>query len=194
VEIVQKKGSNKHTFTFKDESFNFHFKDKSGSDDVDLSYASFPSKSSVRIEQNEWLRNVGFLWCCLGVFQLGYAIYLSAPTSGKGFWLGIGLLCLLYSYFSKVKYSVYKAEYGNVFVIQDKKHDEIINELNKRKKKQLLDWYAEINLENELDDEIGKFNWLCAQDVMTREEADTKIAEVELVHKSKSEEPAGMLN
>ena len=194
MEIVQKKGSNKHKFIFKDESFNFSFKDKTGSDDVDLSYASFPSKSSVRIEQNEWLRNVGALWCCLGAFQLGYAIYLNAPISGKGFWLGVGLLCLLFSYFSKVKYSVYKAEHGNVFVIQDKKHDEIINEINTRKKKQLLAWYGEINTENELDDEIGKFNWLYDQEVITRVEADTKIAEVEFLHQNKSEEPIGMLN
>ncbi len=194
MEIVQKKRSNKLVFTLNDENFNFALKDKSGEDDVDLNYADFPQKSSLRIEENEWLRNVGCLWCALGAFQLGYAIYSSAPITGKGFWLAVGLFCLICAHFSKVKYSVFKAEHGNVYVIQDKSHDVIVNELNDRRKKQLLDWYGEINTENGLDNEIGKFNWLCDQKVLTREEADTIIAQVEFAHKEKSEQSVGMLN
>ncbi|MGF1727643.1 DUF308 domain-containing protein [Photobacterium nomapromontoriensis] len=194
MKIEQKKRANKHTFTFSDETFNFAFEDKSGADDVDMNYADFPKKSSLSIEQNEWLRNVGLLWCAIGVFQLGYAIYFNAPLTGKGFWLIVGLLCVFFGYFSKVKYSVFKAERGNVFVIHDKNHDIIINEINRRKKNQLLDWYGEVNTENEIDNEIAKFNWLCEQEVLTRKEADTKIAEAELAYKIRSERSNGMLN
>ncbi|MCG7497776.1 hypothetical protein MHO82_12970 [Vibrio sp. Of7-15] len=194
MEIVQKKRSNKHTFTFSDESFNFSFKDKSGADDVDLHYADFPNKSSLRIEQNEWLRNVGLLWCVLGVFQLGYAIYLNAPLTGKGFWLAVGLLCVVFAHFSKVKYSVFKAERGNIYIIHDKKHDVIVDELKARKKKQLLDWYGEVNKENDIDNEIGKFNWLHEQGVLTKDEMDMKIAQVEFAHKVKSDQSVEVLN
>ena len=92
MEIKQKRMSNHHTFTFNDESLNFAFKDKSGADEFDLNYADFPEKSSFSIEQNEWLRNVGILWCLLGCYRIGTLIYNDLPLSGTGFWLFIGLI------------------------------------------------------------------------------------------------------
>ena len=181
MEIIQKKKSIKHTFNFKDDYFNFAYADKSGSGDTDINYVDFPLKSSIQIEQNEWLRNVGYLWCALGVFQLGYAIFSNVPVAGKGFWLMVGLVCVLWAYFSKVKYSVFKIESGNVFVIHDKLHDKIINELNARRKKQLLEWYGEVNHENDLRNEIGKFKWLVEQGAISKEESDKKIAQAELL-------------
>ncbi|MFA0566931.1 hypothetical protein [Vibrio gallaecicus] len=184
MEIKQKKFSNKHVFKFGDESLNFAFKDKTGSDDFDLHYANFPDKSSVSIERNEWLRNVGGLWCLLGCYQLGTAIYNDLPLTGRGFWLLIGLLCLGWFAFTKIKYSVFKTEYGNIFVINDRKHDQIIDEIKSRKKAQLSAWYGEINLDNGLDHEISKFRWLAEMDVITDQEAEEKIAAVEFAHKS----------
>jgi len=84
----------------------------------------------------------------------------------------VGLVCVVWAQFTKVKYSVFKAEKGTVYVIKDAKHDENINELNSRRKKQLLDWYGEINMENDLQKEINKFNWLSEQKIITKEEAD----------------------
>src|SRR5690606_22695833 len=130
---------------------------KSGSGDADVSYADFPQKSSIQIEQNEWLRNAGYLWIVLGIIQLGYAIYSEASLSGKGFWIIFGSLCVAWEYFSKVKYTVFRAERANIFVIQDKNHDQIIEELNRRRKSQILQWYGEVNPENDLESEIQKF-------------------------------------
>lgn len=194
MEIVQKKRSNKHTFTFKDDLFNFAYEDKNGSGDIDVDYVDFPQKSSIRIEQNEWLRNVGYLWCAIGAVQLGYAVYAAAPLSGKGFWLFLGLGCLAWAHFSKVRYSVFQTEQGSVFVIQDKRHDEIISELNIRRKKQLLQWYGEINFANDPQKEINKFRWLSEQNALSREEAEIKIAQVELAHRAGVETPGLTLN
>ena len=194
MKIEQKKKSNKHIFSFNDDYFNFSYEDKSGSGDTDMNYADFPQKSSIQIEQNEWLRNVGYLWCALGVFQLGYAIYSEASLSGKGFWIIIGVACIAWAHFSKVKYSVFKAEQGNVFVIHDKNHDKIISEFNTRRKSQLLNWYSEVNSENGLEQEIGKFKWLAEQEVLTKEESEQKIAQAELLHKENSELPGERLN
>ncbi len=181
MEIIQKKNSTKHTFTFEKEHFNFAYEDKTGSGDTDFNYADFPQKSSIQIEQNEWLRNVGYLWCALGIFQFGYAIYSGAPLSGKSFWIVIGLACVVWAFFSTIKYSVYKSERGNIFVIQDKNHGKILEELNGRRKAQLVDWYADINPENELENEIGKFNWLVEQGVLTKEESEDKISQAKLM-------------
>ena len=194
MQIVQKKRSNKHTFTFKDDLFNFAYEDKNGSGDVDIDYVDFPQKFSIRIEQNEWLRNVGYLWCAIGALQFGYAVYSAAPLSGKGFWLFLGLGSLAWAHFSKVKYSVFQTDHGSVFVIQDKRHDEIISELNARRRKQLLQGYGEINFSNDPQKEINKFRWLSEQNALSREEAEIKIAQVELAHKASVEMPGLTLN
>lgn len=194
MEIVQKMRSNKHTFRFEDDYFNFAYEDKTGSGDADMKYANFPNKPIVKIEQNEWLKNVGYIWCAIGVFQLGYAMYLEASLTGKGFWLMVGVICLVWAYFSTVKYSVYQADEGNIFIIQDKKHDEIVNELNNRKRKQLLDWYGEVNPENNLESEIEKFKWLVDQNVISKEESEKKIAQAELIHNDNPDNSGERLN
>ena len=194
MEIVQKKRSNKHTFVFRDNHFNFAYKDKSGSGDSDLQYGALPKKTSIQIEQNEWIRNVGYLWCVIGVFQLGRAIYSQAALAGTGFWLVMGLACLAWYFFTKIRYTVFKSDQGNVFVIHEKNHDKIIEELKSRRKSQLLVWYGDVNPENELAREIDKFKWLVEQEVITKEESENKIAQAELFHKKSFEIPGERIN
>ena len=50
MEINQKKRSNRLKFTFNDDSFNYAYKDRTGSGDIDVQYAGFPTKASVSIE------------------------------------------------------------------------------------------------------------------------------------------------
>lgn len=180
--IVQKKRSTKHTFSFYDDYLNFAYDDKLGSGDRDITYADIPQKTSTQIEQNQWLLNVGYLWIVLGIVVLVHAYLVGAPLNGKGFWIFMGLVTLVWAYFTKIKYTVYSTEYGNVPIMQDKKHDDIIREINTRKKAQLLKWYGEINPENELNNEIKKFTWLAEQDVLTKEESEKRVEQVKLLH------------
>ncbi|MBO1254994.1 hypothetical protein J3L16_04740 [Alteromonas sp. 5E99-2] len=194
MEFIQKKISATHTFTFNEEYLNFAYKEKSGQGDFDINYADIPTKASIQIEQNEWLKNVGLLWIAIGILQVGYALYLQAPLSGKGFWIPIGILCLTWAVFTKIKYSVFKTEKGNIFVIHDKKHDDIVAEFKSRKKMQLIKWYGDVNPENDLNTEINKFNWLAEQNVLSRDEADKKIAQAELLIGEHFELPGERLN
>lgn len=68
---------------------------------------------------------------------------------------------------------------GSVWVIQDgKHHDHIIDEIRSRRKNQLLAWYGELNLENGLEKEVAKFRWLAEQQVITEDEARSRIAQI----------------
>ena len=194
MEFIQKKRGVKQTFTLRDDHFNFAYEDKSGSGDIDLNYVDFPQKSSVSIEQNEWLRNVGLLWIALGVAQIGWAIFNDLSLSGKGFWLMVGMACVLWAHFSKTRYSVFRTERGNVLVMQNKQHQQIVETLHARRKAQLLDWYGDVNPDNELENEIRKFQWLGEQDVMTQAESEQKIAQAQLLHNSQYESPETKLN
>lgn len=194
MEFIQKKRGVKQTFTLRDDHFNFAYEDKSGSGDIDLNYVDFPQKSSVSIEQNEWLRNVGLLWIALGVAQIGWAILNDLSLSGKGFWLMVGMACVLWAHFSKTRYSVFRTERGNVLVMQNKQHQQIVETLHARRKAQLLDWYGDVNPDNELESEIRKFQWLVEQDVMTQAESEQKIAQAQLLHNSQYESTETKLN
>lgn len=186
MEIIQRKSSNTHTFTFHEEHFNFAYNDNTGSDDNDFNYADFPQKASIQIEQNECVRNIGVVWLLLGTYQIGSAIYADISLSGKGFWLAIGLACILWAHFSKVIYSRYKTDRGDIYVIQGKNHDAIIQEINKRRSDQLRRWHGEFNPENELEIEIEKFKWLKDQSIITSEEAEQKIKQVREFHQEKA--------
>lgn len=180
MEIGQKRLSNIHTFTFKSDTLNFAYRDKSGSGEVEMSYADLPLKSSTRIDQNLWLKNVGYLWSVLGTVEIGYAISTQKSLAGTGFWLFFGLGCLLWAHFTKVIYSVFSSAKGSVWIIQDgKTHDRIIEEIRSRRKNQLLAWLGDINLENGLEKEIVKFRWLAEQQALTTEEAEQRIAQLE---------------
>lgn len=194
MEFVQKKRSVKHTFTFYDDHFNVAYEEKSGSSDADITYADFPQKSSIQVEENEWLRNVGFLWIAIGMAQIAYAWYLNAPITGREFWILIGAACVAWAYSSRIKYTVFKSEHGNIFVIKDKQHDTIIDEINSRKKAQLLDWYGEVNAKNDLDNEVRKFNWLLEQNVISKEEAEQKIAQASIIINGEKGVPSERLN
>ena len=194
MEFIQKKRGVKQTFTLRDDHFNFAYEDKSGSGDIDLNYVDLPQKSSVSIEQNEWLRNVGLLWIALGVAQIGWAIFNDLSLSGKGFWLMVGMACVLWAHFSKTRYSVFRTERGNVLVMQNKQHQQIVETLHARRKAQLLDWYGDVNPDNELESEIRKFQWLVEQDVMTQAESEQKIAQAQLLHNSQYESTETKLN
>ncbi|BCE03707.1 hypothetical protein [Marinicellulosiphila megalodicopiae] len=189
MEIIQKKKSNKNKFTFKDETLNFEYSDKTGSGDIDVNYADIPKKFSILIERNEWLRNVGLLWCAIGAVQLGYAILTGSSIEGKGVWLFLGLGCVAWAHFSTIRYSVFKTPPGTIFVIHDKNHELIVDELYKRRQSQMLNWYGPINPNNELAQEIGKYKWLVEEAVLSQIEADQKIAEAELMcRESESDE------
>lgn len=59
MEVIQKKGKNKHTFSLGQEQFQYAYEDASGKGDVEVYYGDLPLKRSEQIEQNDWLRNVG---------------------------------------------------------------------------------------------------------------------------------------
>ena len=190
MQLKQKKWSNEHIFSFDSETFNFAYKDKSGAGDFDIPYEEFPLKSQVKIEQNDWLRNAGYIWCVIGALQILYTLLNGEHASSSGFWLFIGLLCLFAHYFTKVRYSVFQTGVANVFVIQDgRMHDKVIEEIKSRKKALLKSRYGEINSDNSIENEINKFKWLAEQQILTKTEADMKIAQLEFRHKAIDSRP-----
>lgn len=87
------------------------------------------------------------------------------------------VICLVWYRWATVKYSVFRSQAGNVLVIQDREHDRIVDEINRRRKDQLLALYGELDMRNTLEDEIAKFSWLHEQDVLSKDELEGRLAQ-----------------
>ncbi|MBN3495445.1 hypothetical protein [Vibrio neptunius] len=188
MEVVQKKGKIKYTFSFEQDKLNYAYEESTEKGDIDLYYGDLSKKSSEFIEQNEWLRNVGLLWIVIGVFQSVYGSITRESLYIDLMWILIGAACLAWSVISKVTYTIYKTDNARLHIIHDKQHDAIVNELMSRRKAQLLAWYADVNVDNDLTNEINKFKWLAEQEVLTEEESKQKIEEAKFYHQQQGDE------
>ncbi len=176
MEFRQQRLSNRIEFALGDDTFNYAFRDSSGSADVDLNYADMPEKSSERIERQDWWRNVGLLWMVIGAVQAGTALMSETGLKAMPLWLLLGAGCLAWYHLSTVKCSVLAYEGGRVYVIRDQQHDGILAELTRRKHAQLRAWYGEIDSSNATEKEIQKFHWLHKRGALSEREVQAKIS------------------
>lgn len=190
MKIVQKRLSNVHTFEFNEKFFNFAYKDKSGSGDIDVAYANLSRKTSTKIEDNSWWRNAGYIWCGIGILNIGMGLAAGEGAAGRGFWLMVGLACVAVYHLTRVKYTVLGFDGGNVFIIQDAKtHDRVFQELMDRRKTQLRALYGDVDLDSNLERETSKFEYLKEQGVLSDEEADAKIRQAAATFGDAAENP-----
>lgn len=192
--VQQTKFGNQHTFEFHENEVNFAFKDKSGSGDVDIDYVLIPEKTSIQIERNEWLRNVGALWLLIGAFQVTFALLNDKPLSGTGFWVLVGSVCLAAYKWRQVKYTVFRTDQGSLFVLDDKNHDEILKELVSRKRNRLLQLYGEVDPSNDAAQEAEKFRWLHKRGVISDDVLSSRIAEIQRIGTGKEADSGDVLH
>lgn len=177
--FVQKKYGNQHTFVLSDEDFTFQYDDRRGAGELELHYAELPSRHVQMVERNEWLMPVGCLSLASACAMLLLAFFVPSVWVHVLPWAVLGIGSLLWAYFSTVRYTVWRAEAGAIYLIHDKQYDVIFEDLISRRKLQLRKWYGDINFANDLDQEIEKFKWLGSQEVFTPEETEQKIAQIE---------------
>ena len=66
---------------------------------------------------------------------------------------------------------------GPIYVMEDKQHDDIMHELTGRRVARLLKLYGAFNADNSIEQERQKYAWLVKEKVISREEADLRLAE-----------------
>lgn len=194
MELLQSNRSSKHTFSLKQDSFIYAFSGKLGSGEFTVNYADLPKQRDTRSEKHIWLVGIGCLWVLIGLLELGYAHFFEHSLQGKGLWLALGVGCLLCAQLFRAKSTVYNTEQGEVVVLHDGQHKQLLNELDKRKREQMRDWYGQINFNNGIEQEINKFRWLLEEKVLTKREVEQKIAALEINRHNEDPMPAELLN
>ncbi len=174
MKYTQNKLKTETEFDLTPHKLNYKVKDRSRSVSFSVSYADIPQTLDYFVEENLWLRNVGYIWLVLGVLQTIWT-YAQDKAFMLSIWFFIGAICVAVHHFRKIHYTLLPTDRGNILIIKDKDHDTILSSLLEARKRQLYDWYGAINFDNDVDREIEKFRWLESENVIDRAEMEQKI-------------------
>lgn len=194
LKFTQKRLGTNISFEFADTELTHAIRDKSGERDSTTDYAEIGLNKRRVFETKEWYRNVGILWCIIGVASVAFDLYNGNLGVLSGFWLVIGSGCLIYYFVTKTSYTVIDTEQGSLWVIEDKQQPQIVSEIEKRRKARLHDLYGALNLENDADRELARIEWLVKQKVLTRQEADLQIAQIRSGNLASLPSPEKLIN
>jgi hypothetical protein len=178
MDFTQKQMAMKTWFTFEDRELHYRARDNSGEVAFSVDYEAVPANSRRVFNRNNWLRNVGVLWCVIGVIQIGLALASGAIGPGAAFWFVIGAGCLAFYRLTWSEYTVFDTPHGPLFVINDKNHDAIVAAIDEKRKAGLLAWYHSLDFSDEPAAEAQTVEWLMKQDVLTKAEGEARLAEL----------------
>lgn len=181
MQVIQKHLSNRATFGFGKAQLVYTIRDASGCRSFAVEYGYIPTEASELEERVPWLRDVGIFLTVLGLLLTGAQLALGQPPAAL-IWLTVGLLALLAYRGLRTRYTVIATEMGRIFVIRDGRHNEVMDELSRRRTAQWRQWYAEVDLDNDPDSEMDKFDWLRERNVISETEYQEAMKTIALHH------------
>jgi hypothetical protein len=182
MQISQRKNSNKTHFDFGEQRLKYGIQDSSGKRTFFLDYISIPREVSGELEERKsWFKFAGALWVTIGLVQLS----ILNPVSGA-FWITVGLGCLGWYFYSRTHYLIFTTEQGQVYVIQDKKTDMILAEIDTRRKAQWKQMYGKVNKNGDPEEELARFKWLFEQGIISVVEFELAKNEIKLQQQSEA--------
>ena len=128
MKIIQRKFPDKLSFLFNEESLQYICKDKMGQHSFSIDYSAIPAESTQQEEKNNLFRQLGIFWLALSLIISIY-LYFTTGDINISMWLLLGIACLVYYSVAKTRYTVFTTEKGQIKVINDKKHNYIIDEI-----------------------------------------------------------------
>lgn len=182
--IEQKKLLNKAVFEFGEEKLTHSIKRGSGTRKFSVHYAAIPLQDIYEVtERNSWYRSAGIFWIVLGCLQMFYGFQSDGGVK-ISFWFLLGIVFIGVYLIATTSYTIFQPEAGNIFIIKDRQHDTIIDELKRRRKQQVLARYGEIDYSNSHQEELNKFQWLFDQEILSEEEFSAIKQKILLVGKT----------
>lgn len=134
------------------------------------------------IARRDWSRlQLGLLLTILGVCVLMTQAKFGGLTPWSPLWLAPGAALLAMFSFSQSHFLVFQAAGQPVWIVDDNRARDIVVEIDRRRRDRLAEIYAPLNLANEPYLEIRKIEWLVEESVLTRDQAEDQIAQVNAV-------------
>lgn len=182
MEFAQKRMATQTWFTFEERELKHRVRDNSGEVKFAVDYTAIPPNQRIVFSRNNWLRNVGFLWCALGAVNIGLALAGGDLGLGSAFWVFIGLGCLAFYRLTWSEFTILDTREGPIWIIKDKQHDDILAAIDQRRKTQLLAWYHGLDFADDPNAEVQAIEWLVKQEAMSRNEGEKRIADIQRTH------------
>ena len=178
-EYRQKRLSNRMRFAFGEEKLAYTFEDSQHRASYAIEYDDVPFTQVEFTERFEALRATAILWAVLGVFYL-----IRAVTDGQVSITALVLFALAaLSYYGyrtlDSSFTVFDTPMGRLLIAQDRQHDEILGEIVNRRRAMILRSHGEVDADNDPEQERAKFAWLRARGVITEDEYQAKLREIE---------------
>lgn len=174
--VSQKKFTQSTTFKFGSEALTYSRHDAYGSHSFEIPYGSISMDPRYTTEKHGALFYGGVVLALWGAAQALYCV-LDGNTTGFIFLLP-GALCLILHRAASIKITSLHSDAGEIALLQDKHHDLVMTEIRERRKKQLLDWYGNINFANDPEDEIRKFHWLHSQNLISEDQLQRLVTAI----------------
>lgn len=199
MEIEQKSPLGKFRFTFLDHELRVWQEDADAAGEFGVPYERIPFEFTVVQERNRYLRNIGIGFTILGgisALMYGFILVLATmvdrvPDVKLGtslVFLPAGLLFLYLYRRNRVTYTIFDAEPANILVMQNKHHEEVIEQITSRRNARLLELYGNIDAESTAEDEKHRIDWLLQKGVISQELYDEKLAEIDAVFGDSTEQ------
>lgn len=178
MEFAQKRMATQTWFTFGERELKHRVRDNSGEIEFSIEYGAIPAQKRIVFSRNNWLRNIGVIWCVLGVIMIGLDVMGGAAGIGSGFWLFIGLGCLAFYRLTWGEFTVLDTNEGPIWIVRDKQHDAIMSAIADKRKTHLLAWYRSFDFSDDPQREIHTIEWLMKQDALSKVEGESRIADI----------------
>ena len=185
-QLIQKKLFFKKTFTFKKTGIEIVTKDSDGESSIFVHFDKIEPRENIRVhtKQKSVVLRVGLLLSVITLIRGFLTANTDTRTTITIVIISLVMAALTYAifYFTKKKYYLIDLEEKAFFILYDKPNNEIVNafidEIFSRRREYYRDTYFEINYENERAKEINKMKWLRAEDIITENEFNVVIDEI----------------
>ncbi|MBB4658513.1 hypothetical protein [Parvularcula dongshanensis] len=177
--VRQKRLSNRMWFAFADDALHYRFEDAQHALSYKVPYDEIPFTHTEYTEKFEALRAASFFWLALVVLNLVRAI--TAPLYFVSAAVLLGLAGLSWIGYQKLTatFTVIDTGHGRMLVLHDDRYEEVMHEIVTRRRAVLLAEHGDVDRDNDPEREKAKFAWLRARGVITEQEYQDKLAEVE---------------
>lgn len=174
----QKRLAHRTSFVFKERLVQVRIEDNQGAVEFDQPYDEISFESRTITEKMMALRGAAIFFAVVSAYNFG-GLALSGDLDAG---LVTGIIHVTLAVLAEwayrranVEFTVVEATQGVLHVINDPQRDDILAMIADRRRAALRIAAAEINIENPVDIEVEKFDWLHEHDVITDEEHREKL-------------------
>lgn len=157
-------------FDFQGDALEYRLEGPSGSRTLTVECGAVEFDTGRVVRRPSALLVLAAVAVCLGIAQ-------GAPAAGAA-WGVFAAACVGAWWFAEVPAVLLFSERGELHVLEDGFQEEILAEIDARRRDQLRHWHAQIDFGNDPDREIEKFRWLRSHEVISETELAERISAI----------------